>query len=115
VYALPEFSHTFVPAATPGAAAPTGDTSLMRLRWLLERVLASDPWESSPFAGELEAAVRAVAADMRERGHTPEQVIIVLKGATSRSAWRPVTATSIALHYRMTLWSVREFFRCDQR
>jgi hypothetical protein len=86
----------------------------MRLGYLVESVLASEPWECSPFAGELQRAVRAITVEMRERGSTPEQVIIVLKRATARGAWRPVTAAADALHYRIILWSVREFFRCDQ-
>ena len=86
----------------------------MRLRHLVECVLATDPWECSPFAGELQRAVRAISAEMRDRGTTPEQVIIALKRATARSAWRPITTAADALHYRMTLWSVREFFHCDR-
>jgi hypothetical protein len=99
--------------ATPGHAF-TGGGRPVRLRQLVECVLASEPWECSPFAGELQRAIRGISAEMRERGSTPEQVIIAIKRATARSAWRPITTAADALHYRMTLWSVREFFRCDQ-
>jgi hypothetical protein len=85
-----------------------------QLRQLVECVLATEPWECSPFAAELQRSVRALAAGMRDCGSRPEQVIIALKRATARSAWRPITTAADALHYRMTLWSVREFFRCDQ-
>ena len=85
----------------------------MPLRWLVERVLATVPWQRSPYAADLQRAVRLLAADMRERGTTPEQMIIALKRAKAQSAWRPITTEFHALHYQMTLWGVCEFFRCD--
>ena len=88
-------------------------TELVPLALLLERVLATQPWQRSPHIVSLQRAVRSLAADMRERGTTPEQMVIVLKQATARSAWRPITTEFDSLHYRMTLWGVREFFRCD--
>lgn len=101
-------SKPATPGLSPGGGRP------VRLPHLVECVLASDPWECSPFAIELQRAVRAISVEMRERGSTPEQVIIAIKRATARSAWRPITTAADALHYRMTLWAVREFFRCDR-
>lgn len=99
-----------MPATVPrGASHRPG-----QLIQLVECVLATEPWECSPFAAELQRSIRAIAAGMRDCGSTPEQVIIAIKRATARSAWRPTTTAADALHYRMTLWSVREFFRCDQ-
>jgi hypothetical protein len=101
-------SKLATPGLSPGGGRP------VRLPHLVECVLASEPWECSPFTIELQQAVRAISVEMRERGSTPEQVIIALKCATARSAWRPITTAADALHYRMTLWAVREFFRCDR-
>ena len=100
--------------ATPAPTRPGVSARPVRMRHLVECVLATAPWERSPFADDLQRAIRAIAAEMRECGSTPEQVIIAIKRATARSAWRPITTAADALHYRMTLWSVREFFRCDQ-
>jgi hypothetical protein len=100
--------------ALPIAAPLGGGARPARLRNLVESVLETDPWECSPFAAELQRAVRGITAAMRDRGSTPEEVIIAIKRATARSAWRPITTAADALHYRMTLWSVREFFGCDQ-
>jgi hypothetical protein len=107
--------HTLLSTPAAPIIAPVPVARPMQLRELVEVVLASEPWQCSPFAGDLQRAVRAIAADMRDSGSTPEQVIIALKRATARSAWRPITTATDTLHYRMTLWSVREFFRCDPR
>jgi hypothetical protein len=98
----------------PPSLAATASAQSMRLRWLMARVLAAEPWQSSPFAEELQQTVRAMSAEMREHGGTPEQVIIALKRATLHGGPRPITTAADALHYRMTLWSVLEFFRCEE-
>jgi hypothetical protein len=100
--------------AMPVAVSPGASRRPAQLLQLVERVLATEPWECSPFAAELQRSVRAIAAGMRDCGSTPEQVIIAIKRATARSAWKPITTAADALHYRMTLWSVCEFFRCDE-
>lgn len=93
--------------------ALTGRAPPGLLRPLIERVLMSEPWDCSPLATELQQIVRGLAAEMRDCGYTPEHMIIALKRAIARGASRPSTKASDQLHYRMTLWGVREFFRCD--
>jgi len=77
-------------------------------------VLSSTPFESSPRFGELQRMVRATAAACRDNGYLPEEMILALKGATRRGALRPLRSREDDLHYRMTLWSVLEYFRCDR-
>ena len=86
---------------------------IMRIRNLMKGVLACEPWECSPLAGELQRTVRASAAELRDLGNKPEQMVIALKRATSRGALRGSTTREDDLHYRIILWSVREYFRCD--
>lgn len=62
---------------------------------------------------EFEQAVRASAADLRDRGLAPEHMVIALKQATSRGALRATATREDDLHYRMILWSVREYFHCE--
>ena len=89
------------------------DAPLSRLRTLKRIVLATEPYECSPSYGELQRAVRASAAELRECGSRPEEMVIALKLATSRGALRPATTREDDLHYRMILWGVLEYFRCD--
>ena len=77
-------------------------------------VLRSTPFESSPHFGELQRMVRTTAAALRDKGYLPEEMILALKGATRRGALRPLRSREDDLHYKMTLWSVREYFRCDR-
>jgi hypothetical protein len=99
--------RTYEPAVVP--AAP-----ITRLRPLMQRVLATEPCEASPHFSELQRAVRATAADLRECGNKPEQMVIALKLATARGALRATTTREDDLHYRMILWSVREYFRYEE-
>lgn len=100
-------ARTFLPAVT------VEEPPIMRIRYLMRGVLACEPWECSPLAGELQRTVRATAAELRDLGNKPEQMVIALKRATSRGALRAATTREDDLHYRMILWSVREYFRCD--
>lgn len=99
--------------APPSSAVTLAEAPVTRLRSLMRGVLACEPWECSPLAGELQRAVRATAAELRDRGSKPEQMVIALKRATARGALRATTTREDDLHYRMILWSVREYFRCD--
>lgn len=95
-------------------AAVSADASSARLRSLIRNVLATEPYESSPLLSELQRAVRATAAEARERGDRPEQMVIFLKRATCRGALRAATTREDDLHYRMILWSVREYFQYEE-
>jgi hypothetical protein len=90
------------------------DATSTRLRSLMRSVLATEPYESSPDLSELQRAVRATAAASRERGDKPEQMVIFLKRATARGALRAATTREDDLHYRMILWSVREYFQYEE-
>jgi hypothetical protein len=94
-----------------GVVAPRG--SLTCLAPLAQRVLESAPWYASPHIDELEQAVRATAADLRDRGSLPEHVVIALKHATARGIRRRFTEDEDELHYRIVLWSVREYFHSE--
>jgi hypothetical protein len=99
--------------APPSSAVTLAEAPVTRLRNLMRGVLACEPWECSPLAGELQRTVRATAAELRDRGSRPEQMVITLKRATARGALRATTTREDDLHYRMILWSVRESFRWD--
>lgn len=86
---------------------------LSRLGALRRRVLECDPWFRSPLAGELERVVRSLAAEFRDRGQRPEQMVVALKRAAERGARPGVSANEEELHYRLILWSVREYFRAE--
>lgn len=105
---MPTLHAPTFPSAQIVAEAP-----ITRIRSLMRGVLACEPWECSPLAGELQRTVRATAAELRDCGTKPEQMVIALKRATSRGALRATTTREDDLHYRMILWSVREYFRCD--
>jgi hypothetical protein len=90
------------------------EAPITQLRGLMRAVLASQPCESSPLFAELQRAVRAAAAEHRDRGCLPEEMIVALKGATRRGVLRPVRSPEDDLHYRMIHWSVLEFFRCER-
>ena len=105
---MPTLPARIFPAALSVEAQP-----ITRLRALMRNVLSCEPWECSPLAGELQRTVRATAADLRDRGSKPEQMVIALKRATARGALRATTRPEDDLHYRMILWSVREYFRYD--
>lgn len=62
---------------------------------------------------DFERAVRAIAADLRDHGTSPEQMVIALKQATSRGMLRATATREDDLHYRMILWGVLEYFRCE--
>ena len=85
----------------------------MRLHTLMRVVLASEPCDRSPMFSEFKQAVRATAADFRDHGRKPEDMVIALKRATERGTLRCATTQEDDLHYRMILWGVREYFRCD--
>jgi hypothetical protein len=80
----------------------------------MRAVLTCEPCDCSPLFPELQRMVRATAADHRDRGCLPEEMIVALKGATKRGVLRPTRSPEDELHYRMILWSVLEFFRCDR-
>lgn len=100
-------------APTYSSAMTATDSPITRLRSLMRVVLATEPCESSPLFAELERMVRASAAERREHGDKPEQMVIALKRATARGALRASTTREDDLHYRMILWSVREYFRYE--
>ena len=89
-----------------GEAAP-----LMEVGPLMRRVLEQEPWYVSPLAAELERVVRASAAGLRESGYAPERMVVALKHATYHGMRCRVSPNEDSLHYRMILWSVREYFR----
>lgn len=89
------------------------DAPLARLESLMRCVLETEPCESSPVFGEFQRAVRTSAAELRDRGCMPEQMVIALKRATCRGALRATTTRADDLHYRMILWGILEYFRCD--
>jgi len=99
------------PAFRP--ALDAREVSIARLRPLMRIVLASEPCERSPMFKEFERAVRTSAATLRDQGMKPEQMVIVLKQATSRGVLRVTATREDDLHYRMILWSVCEYFRCE--
>ena len=101
----------YVRTYQPAVAAP--EAPISRLSALMRVVLATEPWERSPLCDELQRTVRASAAELRDHGHSPEQMVITLKRATSRGALRATTTREDDLHSRMILWGVREYFRCD--
>jgi len=80
---------------------------------LMCAVLNSKSWESSPYFGELQCAVRAAAASLRDQGYRPEEMVVALKRASRRGVMRRVRSPEDELHYRMILWSVLEYFHCD--
>jgi hypothetical protein len=88
-----------------------GGTPLTRVGPLMRCVLESEPWYASPLAPELERTVRASAAQLRDLGQAPEQMVVALKRATARGSRPGFTWNEEHLHYRMILWSVREYFR----
>ncbi|MFL5579287.1 MAG: hypothetical protein ACJ8AO_02855 [Gemmatimonadaceae bacterium] len=92
---------------------PVDPTQLARVGALRRQVLESDPWCASPLAWELERVVRAAAAEFRDRGQRPEQMVVALKRAAERGARPGVSENEEELHYRMILWSVREYFRAE--
>lgn len=100
-------------APTRNAFGAPMDSPLMRLQSLMRCVLETEPCESSPVFGEFQQAVRTSAAELRDCGCRPEQMVIALKRATARGALRAATTRADDLHYRMILWGVREYFRCD--
>jgi hypothetical protein len=101
------------PTVPASAAMSTPAASSTRLYLLMRCVLAVEPCDASPLFGELQRTVRAVAADCRDSGVAPERMIIALKSATARGALRATRTPADDLHYRMILWSVREYYRCD--
>lgn len=104
---------TSSPTMPAPAAMPMPAASSTRLYLLMRCVLAVEPCDTSPLFGELQRTVRAVAANCRDNGVPPEAMIITLKNATARGALRATRTPADDLHYRMILWSVREYYRCD--
>ena len=102
----PQTSQAFTAMDTP---------PLARLHFLMRKVLCTEPCERSPMFTEFERAVRAAAADLRDGGSKPEHMVIALKRATERGVLRRATTREDDLHYRMILWGVREYFRCESR
>src|SRR5690242_8767795 len=93
---------------------PPIDAPITRLHSLMRAVLATEPCERSPMFKEFQRTVRATAAELRDRGNKPEQMVIALKQATARGAvLRATTTREDDLHYRMILWGVREYFHCE--
>jgi hypothetical protein len=84
------------------------------LHGLMRAVLSCKPCDSSPHFSELQRMVRATAAELRDQGCRPEEMIVALKRATRRGVLRPTRSPEDDLHYRMILWSVLEYFRCDR-
>jgi hypothetical protein len=93
-------------------AAPV-DAPITRLAPLMRCVLECEPCERSPLFGEFQRTVRTTAAELRDCGSLPEQMVIALKRATFRGALRATTSREDDLHYRMILWGVLEYFRCE--
>lgn len=95
-------------------AMTTIDAPITRLHSLMRTVLTCEPCERSPMFKEFQRMVRATAAELRDRGNKPEQMVIALKQATARgAALRATTTREDDLHYRMILWGVREYFHCE--
>ena len=85
-----------------------------RLQGLVWMLLTNDHELVRELRIELEHRVRTFAAAFRDAGVAVEKMLVALKLATAMRRWRMHYHASEPLHDDIVLWSVREYFRCEE-
>ena len=93
--------------------ASSSSAAAERLQGLVWMLLANDHEFVRELRIELEYRVRAFAAAFRDAGVAVEKMLVALKMATAMRRWRMHYHGSEPLHDDIVLWSVREYFRCE--
>ena len=94
-------------------ANPAG-AAAERLQGLVWMLLTSEQEFVAELRIELEHRVRMFAAAFRDAGVAAEKMLVALKVATAMRRWRMHYHASEPLHDDIVLWSVREYFRCEE-